>query len=417
MPRMNLKLNSLSRDAFAVNKESDETVGKISRNNIVATGRVCAAEYIGRNVSTIRNLSKEDGYASRIEAAGLDYAKMARSHMEKKLIFCAAQAYKAVGRPAPENVGQVKADLSLYKDPIFLRTMSAIDSEVVAPLLYSVISDLAGPMMNFTTVPMGRTKEITILSNDIFLFQDSSWGASRSVPKNYLYNDTVTLNPRPYSANATIKWYQLIAADEGMDAGWYYAAIIQGLWSKIMALFTKALTEGAADTKYVPEYLSFDSYSSANWANATVAAATANGVNRSQLMAWGAYQALQAVLPNGTASDAALTYGLGTEWMRNGFLGVVGGTPLYEVSQAFVPGTINTTGKTIFPTDMIFIGARVGRSLAPIYGAIADGSPITIEMDPSQTADFTLDINVTAVMDIQPVFAGKIAVIDNVTLA
>ena len=100
-----------------------------------------------------------------------------------------------------------------------------------------------------------------------------------------------------------------------------------------------------------------------------------------------------------------------------GISSLVGGTPLYEVSQAFVPGTINTTGKMIFPTDMIFIGARVGRSLAPIYGAIADGSPITIEMDPSQTADFTLDINVTAVMDIQPVFAGKIAVIDNVTLA
>lgn len=416
MAKLNMRLNSLNNDVFAIKADHDEKVGKISRNDLIATGRLCTAEYTGRNLTGLRNLSANDGYVSRLSKFGGNYSALARSHMEKKLIFCAAQAYKTVGRPAPENIEQVRNDLSLYKDPVFLRTMSAIDSEVVAPLLYTVISDIAGPMMQMTNVPLGRTKEITVLSNEAFLFQDSSWGSSRSVPKNYLYNDTITLNPSPRTANATIKWFQMIAVDEGMDAGWYYAAIMQGMWSKIMALFTNALTTAAKDATYVPAYLSFDSYTSANWANASVACAAANGISRDQLMAFGAYQALQAVLPSGTTSDAALTYGLGAEWMRNGFLAMVGRVPLFEVNQALVPGTVNTTGVQIFPTDQIYIAGRVNNGLASVYAAVADGSPITIEMEPSQTADFSIDINVTAILDVQPVFAGKIAVIDNVTI-
>lgn len=415
MLNLDMKLNSLSKDTFAVCSAEDEKVGGISRNDLIATGRLCATEYIGRNINMMRNLQGENRFKSRLEEFGGNYAALSRSHMEKKLLFCATRAYAVEGRQAPENVEQVKNDMGLYKNPIFLRAMSAIDSEVISPLLYSVISDIAGPMMNMSSVPLGRTKEITVLSNEAFLFQDSSWGSGRSTPKNYLYNDTITLNPTPKTANATIKWFQMIATENGMDAGWYYAAIMQGLWSKIMALFTNALTTAAADTKYVPTYLSFSSYSSANWANATVAAAAANGIDRDQLMAFGAYQALQNVLPSGTSSDAALTYNLGPEWMRNGFLAMVGRVPLYEVRQALVPGTVNTTGAQVFPTDQIYIAGRLGQSLAPIYAAMAEGSPITIEMTPSETADFSIDINVMALLDVKPVFASKIAVIDNVT--
>ncbi len=414
---MSMKLNSVSNDIFTAVPAADEKIGTLSRNDIIVSGRYCATEYLGKNIANIRNLNVNEGFKSRLESFGGDYATLSRNHSENKLLFCAARAYAAIGRKAPENVEQVKNDITLWKDPIFLRTMSAIDTEVVAPLLYSVISDIAGPMMNISTVPLGRTKEVNVLSNDIFLFEDSSYGATRNVTKNYLYTDTITLNPSPYATNATIKWFQLVASDAGMDAGWYYAAIMQGLWSKIMGLFTSALVSGAEDSQYVPSYLSFDGFSTANWTSAIMAAAAANGTTTTQLMAFGTRQALQAVLPTGTPADAALTYGLGAEWMRNGFLGVVGGVPLYEVNQALVPGTVNTTGKMIFPNDMIFITSRAGNALAPVYAAMAEGSPLTVELDPSVTADFTIDINVTAIMDVKPVFASKIAIIDNVTLS
>ena len=416
MLNLNMKLNSLADDVFAASSKNDETVGRLSRNDIIATGRLCAAEYIGNNLNTLRNYKEGQGFVSKLKGIGGDYTTLARNHMEKKLMYCATKAYAVIGKPAPESIEQIKNDASLYRDPVFLRTMSEIDSEVISPLLYSVISDIAGPMMNLSSVPFGRTKEITVASNEAFLFEDSAWGSSRSTTKNYLYADTITLNPTPRTANATIKWMQLIAIDSGLEAGWYYTAIMQGLYSKIMALFTNALVSAASDTRYVPSYLSFASYSTANWGAATVAAAAANGISRDSLMAFGAYQALQAVLPSGTNSDAALTYNLGPEWMRNGFLAMVGRVPLFEVQQAIVPGTVNTTGTMIFPNDMIFIAGRMGPSLAPVHAAMTEGQPITIEMTPRETADFTLDINVTVGLDVKPVFASKIAVIDNVTL-
>lgn len=410
MSKLNMKLNNLGRDTFAVRPDHDEMVGQISRNQLIASGRLCATEYMGKT------LSRNDGsYNSRLKEFGGDYAKLSQAHMEQKLIFCAARTYQVQGRPAPNSIEDVRKDRSLYKDPIFLRTLSAIDSEVVTPLLYSVFSDLGGSMLNLSTVAVGETKEVNILSNDIFLWEDSAPGSGHSTTKNYLYADTITLNPRMYSCNGTIKWFQMIAIDGGMDAGWYYAAILQGLWSKIMAIYTSSLLTAAANQVYVPSYLAFSSYNSANWAAATTAVAVANGVRRDQLMAFGEYGALQVVLPSGTPSDAALTYGLGEEWMRNGFVSMVGRVPLFEVMPALIPGTVNTSGTMIGLGDKIFITARVGNSLAPIYGVMADGWPLMLEYSASETADFEISINASALMDFKAVMAGKMAVISNVT--
>lgn len=412
MKKLNMRLNSLDKNIFVVNGANDEKVGTISRNDLIATGRLCASEYMGRVLS-----GDSGAFKSRLNEFGGDYAALSKKHAEQKLIFCAARAYAAVGRPAPNNVEQVKNDLSLYKDPVFLRTMSAIDQEVITPLLYSVIADLGGNMVNVSSVAVGRTKEITVMSNDVFLWEDGALGSGNSTTKNYLYADTFTLNPRPYNANCTIKWFQMIASDGGMDAGWYYTALIRGLWSKISALYTKALLGAADDARFVPSYLSFDSYSSANWAAATTAVAVANGVRRDNLMAFGEYGALQAVLPSGTPSDAALTYGLGPEWMRNGFISLVGRVPMFEVMPAMVPGTVNTTGTMFGLDDNIFIAARVGESYAPIYAALVDGFPVMLEYTPSETADFTIEINCVAMMDVKAVVPSKIGVISGVTSA
>lgn len=396
----------------AADNTADYVIGsgedKLSRDEIVATGRACAAEYLHRCMSGKKSENNK--------VLGADYNTLSAAHSRKKLLFCAAMAYAAIGKAAPQSVEQVKADNSLYKDPIFLRALSAIDTEVVSPMLYDVFTDLGGSMLKMDRIPLGRTKEVNINSNDVFLWEDTAWGSSHSTTKNYLYPDTVTMNPRPFTSNGTIKWFQMIAADEGMDAGWYYAAIIRGMWSKITALYTGALTDAASIARYVPQYLRFDSYSSANWAAATQAVAVANGVRRENLMAFGEYSALQAVLPNGTPSDAALTYQLGEEWMKNGFVSMVGRVPLYEVLPALVPGTVNTTGQMFGLGDNIYITARVGDDLAPVYAAIAEGSPITIEYSPSVTANFVIDINMTALMDVKAIFAGRLAVIQNVVM-
>jgi hypothetical protein len=47
-------------------------------------------------------------------------------------------------------------------------------------------------------------------------------------------------------------------------------------------------------------------------------------------------------------------------------------------------------------------------------GVYADGNPIMLTATPSETADFTIDINVGALFDIAPLFASKVGVITDV---
>lgn len=404
---MSLKLNSISKDVFA-SKKGNVTAG-ISRDDLVASGRLVAMEYAGRQV----NLANNSKDYTTILSDQMAYNSMSQGHKEKLFMFCAARAYEQQGKAAPKSYQEVTQDLSLMKNSTFLATLAGISREVITPMLPYVISGRGGLLMESTTVPMGQTKEITIHSNDIFLFEDSAPGANRSASINYLYDGTVTLNPKWYTANASIKWYQMIANDT--DIGWYYNAIMAGMYSKIMALYTSAITGLVDDTKYIPSYLQADGYTSANWANITVGVSAANGIPRNQLMAFGDYRALQKVLPSGTSQDAALTYGLGEEWMRNGFLGTVGGVPLFEVTQAMVPGTVNTTGTFVYPDDLIIIAGRPGAAYAPIYIAFADGSPLVLELTPSISGAPSIDISVSAIMDVKVVMASKIGIIENVT--
>lgn len=402
---MEVKLNSLNRDIFVsagLNK-----IGTLSRDDIVAGGRLVVAEYNGRKMNSLR---KCEDYKVRLDNEA--YTALSQNHKRDLFMFCAAKAYAVQGKAAPESLNEVVNDLSLSKDPNFLRTMAGIVQEVITPVLPAVMSDAGGMLMQTTTVPLGQTKEITVHSNDVFLFEDSSWGAERSVSKNYLYDGVVTLNPKPYATNGTIKWFQMVANDT--DIGWYYNAIMAGLYSKLMALYTQAISAVATNQKYVPDYLQFTSYTSANWAEAIVGVQTANRLRRDQLAAYGEYRALQKVLPSGTTQDAALTYGLGLEWVQKGFLGTVGGVPLFEVTNAFVPGTVNTTGTFVYPDNMIIIAGRAGDAYAPIYTCFADGSPIIVELNPTQTGAGTIDINVTAIMDTKVVMASKAAFITGV---
>lgn len=400
---MSLKLNSISPEHFKVNG-ADTKMGRISRNDLIVTGRLVAMEYNGRLSNRLR---KNEDYKTMMDDVA--YNNLSAGHKENLFLFCAAQAYAVQGKSAPESYAQVQNDLSLPRDRTFLATLAGISREIITPLLPYTIANMGGLLMEATTVPLGQTKEITIHSNDIFLFEDSSWGASRSSSLNYLYDDVVTLNPRPYTCRATIKWFQMVGND--VDIGWYYNAIMGGMFSRIMANYIGAIMTIADDSRYVPDYLNFDTYNSQNWAEATVAVSTANGIPRNQLMAFGDFRDLQKVLPLGTPSDAALTYGLGMEWMRNGFLAVVGGVPLFEVDPAMVPGTVNTTGEMLGMKGLILISGRIGRVYAPIYTAFADGSPLVIEMEPRETGDTSLYIDCTAVMDTKIVMGSKVAAI------
>jgi hypothetical protein len=339
-----------------------------------------------------------------------EYSKVNEATRNKIMLFCAERADNIEGREKPEDYQAFLSRSRDYaKNPTFLRTLAGIVRDIVKPMLPYVVSNALDELAQMVNVPFGQTYEITVGSNDIFLFQDSSWGASRSVPENTLYDYPITLNPSPRSCSATAKWYQLVGNDA--DFGLWLNAIYAGLYSKIMALWNSAMTAAAANTFFVPSYLTFGSFTSANFNNAVELVSAVNHVPVSGLIAYGRRPVLAKALPTSTAQDAALTYMLGREWMDNGYMGTIQGVRSFALTNAMVPGTQNTTGGLVINDSKIYIAASKGNGYAPIYIGFEDGSPITLEMEPHETADMTLNVNVTASLDVKAVFGTKLAVI------
>ena len=411
-----LRLNSIPSHVFDANGVNDSKVKvngtDISRKSIIATGRLLACEYIGKNLNLRPDM--KNAYTMKLNGSdGADYATVSRSHMDKKLLFCASIANKLSGKEAPTSIEEVKNNAGYAKDPFFLRTLAEIDKEVLDPIFFSVLDSVGMGLMQWDAAPMGRTTEIDIRSNDVFLFEDGSWGSGRSTSKNYLYAKTITLTPKMYTCNATIKWYQDIVNG---DAGRYYAAIMNGMWNKIYAILMSNMKGLIGNTTYIPQGLTASTYNTPNWTRLTTLVAAANGVRRQDLVAIGTPTALANVLPtDGTgAAITGLQYGLGEEWFKQGYLPNAGGVTLMEVIPAIVPGTQNNQLLTIDTEDNIFITAKAGMGYAPMRGVYADGNPIMLTATPSETADFTIDINVGALFDIAPLFASKVGVITDV---
>ena len=105
-----LKLNSISSKVFFADDASENKIAvnnkTLSRKAIVSTGRLVACEYIGNLINNQRKANKDFGveeYVSRLNGTDYDYPTLQRKHVEKKLLFCAAQACKMTGQDAPEN--------------------------------------------------------------------------------------------------------------------------------------------------------------------------------------------------------------------------------------------------------------------------------------------------------------------------
>ena len=397
---MKLSLNSVP--ASVLTGATDE------REKLVVLGRALMMEANGRAFNKIR---KNQVYAERMTAD--EYAKTNENTRNKVMLFCAARADAIEAREKPADYQAFLAGSRNYwKNSTFLRTLAGIVQDIVRPMLPYVVSNVLDELAQMVNVPFGQTYEITVDSNDVFVFQDSAWGSSWSAPSNTLYNRPITLNPSPRTCTATAKWYQLVGNDA--DFGMWLNAIYAGLYSKIMAMWNGAMTAAANGTFFVPSFLKFNSFTSDNFNHAVELVSAVNHVPTDRLIVYGRRPSLAKMLPTGTAQDSALTYMLGGDWMRNGYMGTIQGIRSFEVFNAIVPGTQNTTGDLVLNDNTVYLAASRGNGYAPIYIGFEDGAPITIEMAPHQTADMTLNVNVTAPLDAKAVFGTKLAVISNV---
>lgn len=411
MAIQNIRLNGLGKDVFEA--PASEFGGSLERANIVNAARMLMAERAGLDENTLRGAEKKEKAFNSV-LGKTDYNEANKKVQSNLMLYCAKQTAKVTGEEAPTDFDTFKRNQRNYlSDRTFLRVLAGIVREIITPVLPATISGAMDWLAETVYVPMGQTYELDVQSNDIFLFEDDSWGASRSKPSNYLYSKSITLNPSLKTAKSTIKWYQLVG--NNVDLGRTFNAISAGMYSKIMGMWTNALVTASNNTALVPANLKF-TYSNTNWINAAKRVAMLNNTSYRNVMAFGDVMALSHVLPstaNGTNTnlDAALATMLGVEWARYGYLGDFMGTSLYPIDNVVVPGTQNTTIQEVVPNNTIWMTAAPGAAYKPVYIAFEEGTPITLELDPSETADNTIDIAVSFSIDVRPVIASKIAVI------
>lgn len=402
-----LSLNSIPSKYFMVNSADRE------RGDIVSMGRVLMTEHARRGVKAMNGALKRADMSGEPMISGNDYKEFNEKFQAEHLLYAAKLACDATGTVAPESYEDFKRNsLRFYKNERFFAVLQGIYEEILTPILPRVYSEAVSVFADVVPVGFGQTYQLTVTSNDIVVFQDSSWGASRSVPTNTLYAKDYTLNPSPKTAQLKFKWHQLISND--MDFGRFFANLTAGLYAKTMGMFSEAMVNAASDTTLIPSGLTYN-FSNTNWVTLANKISAVNNVGYGNLIAYGGAVALSKVLPTAVTGstnvnmDAAIATLLGADYISSGYLGEFMGVRLMPLTDAVVPGTQNGNVTTILPTDKIWMMASSGRK--PLTIAMNDETPITIEFDPEKSGDFMIGANITVSLEIASIFSSRIGLV------
>ena len=398
-----LNLNSVSNEVFAIN-------GNDQREDIVAKGRVLFYEHALKGKMAVLSAKGQNTSVQRT-MNDRGYKQLNEQFQRESLLYAAKLACASTGKKAPESWEEFKRNGGeYYGNARFYAVLQGIWQEVIIPILPAVYSEALSDFAETVEIELGQTYAVSIGSNDIPVFQDSSWGASRSVPRNRFYSRDYTLNPTPKSCWITAKWMQLVGTN--MDFGVFFANMVAGMYAKTMGMWNEAMTTATEDTSLIPTNLNF-TFNNQNWVKGANKIAALNNTTISDVFATGGTVALSKVLPNTVTGstnvnmDAAIATLLGADYTKAGYLGEFMAVRLMPMRDVIIPGTQNTTVETMLSENDIWMLAGNGRK--PLTIGYTSGTPISIEMDPTRTGDMEIGLNLTISLDSVATFASKIA--------
>ena len=398
-----LNLNSVSNEVFAIN-------GNDQREDIVAKGRVLFYEHALKGKMAVLSAKGQNPTVQRT-MNDRGYKQLNEQFQRESLLYAAKLACASTGKKAPESWEEFKRNGGeYYGNARFYAVLQGIWQEVIIPILPAVYSEALSDFAETVEIELGQTYAVSIGSNDIPVFQDSSWGASRSVPRNRFYSRDYTLNPTPKSCWITAKWMQLVGTN--MDFGVFFANMVAGMYAKTMGMWNEAMTTATEDTSLIPTNLNF-TFNNQNWVKGANKIAALNNTTISDVFTTGGTVALSKVLPNTVTGstnvnmDAAIATLLGADYTKAGYLGEFMAVRLMPMRDVIIPGTQNTTVETMLSENDIWMLAGNGRK--PLTIGYTSGTPISIEMDPTRTGDFEIGLNLTIALDSVATFASKIA--------
>ena len=405
---MKLSLNSIAPSVLEVKENGG------ARADIVGAGQLLFYDHARRGRNAMMNglhLSSADGLC---ELSNLEYRKLNAKFQADHMLYAAKKCCELADTAAPETFEDFKRrGLEFAANTTFLKVLQGIYQEVLQPILPAVYSEAVSRFADVEEVGFGETYSVSIGSNDIPIFQDSAWGASRSVPANRLYMKDYTVNPQPRTAKIAQKWHQLVG--NGMDFGAFFANIVAGMYAKTMGMWNEMMAAAAANTALIPTGLIYN-FSSINWVTLANKIAAVNNTDIGNLIAYGNAVALAKVLPTQVTGstnvnmDAAIATLLGRDSVRDAQLGEFMRVRLMALRDAVIPGTQNTGVSTVLDATKIWMMAANGRK--PLTLVYNSATPITIEINPLENAVFEYEINLTIAVSGVSVFSSKVGLIN-----
>lgn len=403
-----LSLNNIPMNVFKVNA-SDSSNASATRAKIIGAGRLLTFEYARKGQDALSGMKLNSGTV----LDSMKYKELNEKFQAEHLLYAAKIACDSIGAEAPESYAEFKRQaLNFYGNPVFYRVLQGIYQEIIQPIIPAVYSTAVDTFADVVEVGFGETAQVTIGSNDIPVFQDSSWGAQRSIPRNRFYDKDYVLNPQPKACYITAKWVQLVGL--GFDFGRFFANVTAGMYAKTVGIWNAAMTAAASDTTLIPTNLT-QTFSAINWVRLANKIAAHANTSIDNVTAFGGAVALAKVLPyqvTGSTNadmDAALAMLLGADVIRSGQLGEYYRVKLQQLTDAVIPGTQNSTIATILPEDRIWMMASNGRK--PMTIAYNSATPITFEIQPEKSADFEIGMIMTTALDCVSIFSNKVGIV------
>ena len=408
---MTLNLNSISPAIFEVRANDGST--KQDRADIVGAGRLLWFNHASRGRDAMHGGVKLLNANDPTYLSDMEYKNLNKKFQNDLLLYCAKKACEHDDTTAPESFDSFKRRATdFYANDTFLKVLQGIFQEIIRPVLPSVYSEAVSRFADVEQVGFGETYSVSVESNFIPYFQDSAWGASRSVPGERLYAKDIAVNPTPRTAQIVMKWTQIVG--NGADFGQFFANIVAGMYAKTMGLWHSMMTAAASNTALIPTGLKA-TFTSVNWNRLSNKLMAVNDCGLDNLIAYGNIVALSKVLPTqatGSANvnmDAALAMLLGREYVRDAILGVYNGVRLMPLRDAVIPGTQNTGVITMLDeTKVWMLSSNRRKPLVMVYNA---ETPITIEFDPLNNPAFEYSVNLTISLAGASIFSSKVGLV------
>ena len=403
-----LSLNSIPTSVFRVSAAETEDFTE-DRAKLVGAGRILAYEYARKGTDAIHTALNSTVEKADAKLTNTQYRQLNEKFQAEHLLYAAKKVCNFTGEKAPESFEDLKRNANRFAaNKQFYIVLQGIYQEIFTPILPAVYSEAVSIFADTIEVGFGETYQLSVDSNEIPVFQDAAWGTQRSIPRNRFYSKDYVLNPQPRSCAVSAKWVQLVS--NGWDFGKFFANLTAGMYAKTMGLWNECMTAAAANTALVPTGLK-TTFSAINWVTLANKLAAVNNTAITNLIGYGNAVALAKVLPTQSTGstnvnmDAAIATLLGADYIKAGYLGEYLAVRLMPLTDVVIPGTQNGNVTTMLPNDKVWMLASNRRKPMTI-GYNPEGG-ITFEIDPLQTGDFEIQINMTFCIDALAIFAAR----------